>query len=230
MTRPILLLLALALASGHAMASRYAPLDGKILVLGGQSLRDTLDYYALPNTPRPAGYSDYISYDVGGSFLEPGSDTPRLREGNDGLLEAVNWGGGDQCVACPLERPEFEQAVINIGMYIGGPQAESGEICSDRPDCAAARLARGEFDAQLQVFAEWLKSLGDRPVFLRIGYEFDGPWNGYTPEQFKAAWKHIHRFFTEAGVDNVVYVLHSYGYASMETLQDFFPGGRRTQR
>lgn len=60
-------------------------------------------------------------------------------------------------------------------------------------------------------------------MFLRTGYEFDGPWNGYPPEEFKAAWKHIYRFLRRAGVTNVAHVFHSYGYASMDTLEAYFP-------
>lgn len=203
--------------------SRYEPRDGRILVLAGQSAPATLDYYQLDNTPRPAGYSDYVSYDVGAPYKKHSPEYPRTYRGNDALLQATNWGSGEQCVACNLSRPEFSEAVINIGLYIAGPEGEDGNNCSGRPDCSAARLARGEFDAQLAVFADWLNSLEGRPVFLRIGYEFDGPWNGYTPEQFKAAWKHIHRFFSRRGVTNVAYVYHSFGFASMKTLEDFFP-------
>ena len=214
----------LAVSPGGDTPAKYEPRHDRILVLGGQSVRDTRDYYALGKTPRPAGYSDYISYSVGDEYVDPRSGNTEVRKGNDGLLEVANWGAGDQCVACLLDEPGFEQAVINIGMYIGGPEYSNGPICSGEPHCNTARLVRGEFDPQLQVFADWLNSLQGRPVFLRIGYEFDGSWNGYEPEQFKAAWKHIYRFLSGAGVTNVAYVLHSYGYASMETMEAYFPG------
>ncbi len=51
-------------------------------------------------------------------------------------------------------------------------------------------IARGEQDEQIDAFCKILKEI-DRPVFVRIGYEFEGSWNGYQPEPFKAAWVRI---------------------------------------
>lgn len=31
----------------------------------------------------------------------------------------------------------------------------------------------------------------DRPVFLRLGYEFNGEWNKYEPEKYKQAWRRV---------------------------------------
>ncbi len=219
-----LFLFALCLCSAVAQASKYEPLEGRILVFAGQSPQASLDYWALPNTPRPAGFSDYISYDVGAPYKDHAPDAPRTYQGNDGLLEPTNWGSGDQCVNCLLQREEFAESVINIGMYLAGPQAADGSMCRGKKHCAIARLARGEFDKQLKVFADWLNSLDGRPVLLRVGYEFDGSWNNYDPEQFKAGWRHIHDFLSEAGVSNVAYVYYTYGFANRETLDQFWPG------
>lgn len=35
-------------------------------------------------------------------------------------------------------------------------------------------VARGEYDNMIDSLTIWVKSLGERPVFLRSGYEFDG--------------------------------------------------------
>ncbi len=220
----IRLLIALLLVVPGALASKYEPLQGRILVFAGQSPQASLDYWALPNTPRPAGFSDYISYDVGAPYKDFAPDAPKTYRGNDGLLEPTNWGSGDQCVDCLVQRPEFAESVVNIGMYLAGPQAADGSMCRGRDDCAIARLARGEFDRQLQVFADWLLGLGERPVLLRVGYEFDGSWNNYDPQQFKAGWRHIHDFLTGAGVRNVAYVYYTYGFASRDTLEQYWPG------
>ena len=213
----------LILLAPSVLASKFAPDDDRILVFAGQSPAATLAYHALPNTPRPAGFSDYVSYDVGAAYKDFAPDAPRVYQGNDGLLEPTNWGSGVQCVDCLLSRLEFDLAVINIGLYLAGPQAPDGSMCRGREDCSIARLARGEFDPQLRVFADWLKGLKGRPVLLRVGYEFDGSWNNYDPEQFKAGWKHIYRFLRQAGVTNVAYVYYSFGFASEETLAAFWP-------
>jgi hypothetical protein len=51
-------------------------------------------------------------------------------------------------------------------------------------------IAEGRMDDRIAVLCMGLKSL-DRPVFLRIGYEFNGPWNGYSPAPYIAAFRHI---------------------------------------
>jgi len=214
----------LALAAAPSFASRYEPLDGRVLVFAGQNLAATRAYYRLDGVPRPVGFSDYVA------FQEPGTpypgyapDFPAQYQGVDGLLKATNWGAGEQCVDCLLKEPGFEQAAITIGMYLGGPWEPSGEPCTGAENCIIARVSRGEFDGQLEKFASWLNGIGDRPVFLRVGYEFDGAWSGYEPNDYRAAFKYIRRFLDARGVDNVAYVWQTFGYASYETLEAYFP-------
>jgi len=204
-------------------SSKFEPLDGRILVLAGQSVRATLDYYGSDVVPRPAGFTDYISYDVGSPYRTFAPDYPKKYQGNDALLEATNWGSGSQCVDCNLHRPEFKQAVVAIGMYIAGPRYADGSLCTASEACNTYKIASGQYDHQLQVLADWMNSLNGRPVFLRIGYEFDGSWNNYQPEQYKAAYKYIFHFLKKSGVNNVAFIWQSFGYASMKTLESFYP-------
>jgi hypothetical protein len=51
-------------------------------------------------------------------------------------------------------------------------------------------VAEGKYDAQIEALCRGLKYL-NRPVYLRIGFEFNGSWNGYVAEPFKAAWRRI---------------------------------------
>ncbi|NIB39952.1 hypothetical protein HBA55_10165 [Pseudomaricurvus alkylphenolicus] len=225
--RTILVALIALLAVAPPVSVADDPVSGhtrdSILVLAGQSVRATLDYYQSPALPRPAGFSDYISYDVGTPYLALAPDYPAIYRGNDGLKTATNWGSGEQCVACNLARPEFSNAIINIGMYLAGPRYDDGSLCSARPDCNTQKMVRGEMDSQLRELADWLTEYRSHRVLLRVGYEFDGSWNGYDPNQFIAAYKYIHRFLNRAGVSNVEFVWHSFGYASEETLQRYFP-------
>lgn len=62
------------------------------------------------------------------------------------------------------------------------------------------RVIEGEHDEALEALAESLKALG-RPSFLRIGYEFNGAWNGYEPDSFIAAWKYVVKFLRDREVD-----------------------------
>ncbi len=203
--------------------TKFLPKEGRIMVLAGQSVRATLDYYGSESIPRPAGFTDYISYDKGSPYRDFAPDAPRDYQGNDALLEPTNWGSGIQCVDCNLIRHEFSEAVVAIGMYIAGPRYSDGRMCRATEDCNAFKIADGQYDEQLGELAGWMKSLDNRPVLLRIGYEFDGSWNNYEPEQYKSAYKYIVRYLQKANVTNVAFVWQSFGYASYETLEQFYP-------
>lgn len=62
------------------------------------------------------------------------------------------------------------------------------------------QVAKGHHDESLEILAKALKDIG-RPSFLRIGYEFNGPWNGYQPVSFIAAWKYVVKFLKSRKVD-----------------------------
>lgn len=66
-------------------------------------------------------------------------------------------------------------------------------------------------DASIDRFGDWIRSLS-RPVFLRIGYEFDGAWNNYDPQYYKLAFKWIVSRLRFRGVDNFVSVWQSATY------------------
>ncbi|MES2393047.1 MAG: hypothetical protein V4555_15480 [Acidobacteriota bacterium] len=69
----------------------------------------------------------------------------------------------------------------------------------------AQEVADGVDDAQLKALCAGLKSL-DRPVFLRVGYEFNGPWNGYEPRAYVAAFRHVVEAVRGCGLENVAMV------------------------
>ena len=53
-----------------------------------------------------------------------------------------------------------------------------------------AAINAGEFDAALKQFADAVPLLG-RPLFLRIGFEFNGHWNNYSAPDYVQAWRRI---------------------------------------
>ncbi|MDE1162923.1 MAG: hypothetical protein PW792_13405 [Acidobacteriaceae bacterium] len=50
--------------------------------------------------------------------------------------------------------------------------------------------ARGMDDGRLQALCAGLQSL-QRPVFVRIGYEFNAPWNGYDASTYRSAFRNV---------------------------------------
>ncbi|MCG8528595.1 MAG: hypothetical protein MI748_19615 [Opitutales bacterium] len=75
---------------------------------------------------------------------------------------------------------EYLQIGVNM---TGGNDTGEGE---------ATLVGRGDFDTNIARFLDTLEAIG-LPAYLRIGYEFEGSWNNYTPEGFKAAWIRITR-------------------------------------
>ena len=78
-----------------------------------------------------------------------------------------------------------------------------------------------------------MSSLGNKPVYLRIGYEFDGTWNtGYgNAGTYVTAYRRVVDVLNQQGVDNVAYVWQSSsspiddileGY--FENINDWYPG------
>lgn len=87
-------------------------------------------------------------------------------------------------------------------------------------------VAGGLFDENIEVFCKMVKDL-KRPAFIRIGYEFEGSWNGYQPETYKIAFKKITKALRNHNIDAAT-VWCSGGCSAEEcTLEDvmtYYPG------
>lgn len=140
------------------------------------------------------------------------------------MFKATNWGAGVQCVECIVQDKHIDPAVINIGFYMAGPKNSKGELCRGTAECNTYKIASGQYDKYLNDFARWAKNT-DALILLRIGYEFDGPWNNYDPDQYKAAFKYIVNYLNRKKVDNIEYVYHSSGIASKKDIEKYFPSG-----
>jgi beta-mannanase len=83
----------------------------------------------------------------------------------------------------------------------------------------------GTYDDNIRHLAQWVQKT-DRPVYLRIGYEFDLPANKYAPEKYQQAFRHIVDIFRELKIDNVAFVWHSYaGYVDGSRMR-WYPGDK----
>lgn len=86
-----------------------------------------------------------------------------------------------------------------------------------------ARVATGEYDPQIERIAHLLKAL-KRPVFLRIGYEFHGSWNGYTPVSYIASYQRIVRALRRVGAKNVATIWCAESAALTPDYIKYYPG------
>ena len=124
----------------------------------------------------------------------------------EGLSEMANNGGGLQNTWEIVDR--FPDTVLQIGFYMVD---------------SAAKVAAGDVDENLDRIAGFIRA-ADRPVYLRIGYEFDLPDNGYKPDEYIAAYRHVVDRFRKDGVQNAAYVWHSYAGPETRPVEDWYPG------
>lgn len=184
--------------------SKFVPENGRRLLLIGQDLG------SIGGTEgHTSGYFENVSKRVGGVT------TYTALPGLDGLAKASNWGAGDIHAQALVDSPHFRDSAIAIGLYLVD---QLDDICE------------GNQDAQIDELADWISSTR-RPIFLRIGYEFDGYWNHYEPASYKAAFRRIADRFRSKGVDNCAFVWQSCTSpiddtidGKREDLSDWYPG------
>lgn len=203
--RPLLALFAAALVLPSAPASagaRFEPPAGKRLLIIGQDL-GAIGGFPAPNNN---GYTDHVSLVSGGvtTYLS----LPRLW----GLTTKVNLWAGDLWAQGIVDNPRYAQSVLAIGLHLVDEEKA---------------VAAGTHDARIEKLARWIKA-ANRPVFLRIGYEFDGSWNHYEPVAYKAAFRRTVEKFRALGVANCAFVWQSCtspanGYQKKD-IADWYPG------
>lgn len=118
-------------------------------------------------------------------------------------------GYGVICGQCYLDNPAFKDSMMAIGL----------DVVDDLPN-----IASGARDAEITLLGEYIKEVGD-PVFLRIGYEFDGSWNGYDKTLYVQSFRRIMDRLRAEGVTNVISVWQSSGFNNNQSsLLQWYPG------
>lgn len=98
----------------------------------------------------------------------------------------------------------------------------------EREYASLAAIARGEYDFHIVPFARAAAAFG-KPLFIRFAHEMNdpyrypwGPQNGNRPDDFKAAWIHVHQVFQKMGANNVLWIWSP--HISMPWLEYYYPG------
>ena len=182
--------------------ARNLPADDKVIFIMGQD-SDTLSEYKRdvldqdPDMPRPGGVTVYSHIHIG----RPDGGQPL-----DGLVRKGNWGSGDVDMALTME--EYPDAAIAVGLWF--TDVTTG--CANIPARAIAGTGEEDVKELTSVYRahvdEMITALKDtdRPVYLRIGYEFDGPWNCYQTEPYKQAFRYIKTRIDAMDADNIATV------------------------
>jgi len=151
--------------NSNAQRALFEPDDGRVLLVIGQDM-GAIGGFAAPNNN---GYVDHISVVPGGvtTYLA----LPRLA----GLETRINHGAGYLCAQSILDNPIYAHSALAIGLYFVNQEN---------------KVAQGALDSEITRLGNWIKT-SNRPVLLRIGYEFDGHWNHYDPVAYKKAFQRI---------------------------------------
>jgi len=176
--------------------TKYVPPAGKSLLIMGQTLEDINDYMAEFSEKPIPG--GWSAY-WGVPEFSGITDTYRNENGSSHNHQSL------------VDR--FPNTVIHSGMWMVGKWN------------VAKNTANGNYDKVIKKYSKWAKSI-DRPIFLRIGYEFDGPHNELEPDEYVSAYKHVVDLMRAEGVDNVAFVWHSYIFAPYKNypLSAWYPG------
>lgn len=189
--------------------AKFEPADGKVLLFVGQELdaigglEDFNDGY-MDHFDPPAGFTMYTNFSPGAPSFG------HMRKGLDGIWTDDNWGDSISNMSRQLADPDFAHLALAIGLEF-----------VDHDSLVAA----GAHDDLIIKLGEFIKGLGKRPVFLRIGYEFGGAWNHYDRESYLTVFKKIRDMYEEMDIQNIAYVWQSHGWDEpMDYLESWYPG------
>jgi hypothetical protein len=174
------------IVSDNELRAINLPEQRKVLFLMGQDT-ETLSAFHKdvllkdPQFPAPGGVTLYtkISHTFKYGSLA-------------GLISSVDYGSGINNFVRTLK--EFPNAALAVGLDI----TDNSGQCKSIPTKAISGIADKDvtpelirfYRAEVDKLITFLKD-ANRPIFLRIGYEFDGPWNCYDATSYKIAFGYI---------------------------------------
>ena len=176
--------------------TKFVPPAGKTLLIVGQTLEDINEYTA--SFPNEPAPGGWAAY-----WGIPSTD---------GLANtAVNEHGSSQNHQKLVDR--FPNSVLQSGLWMVG----MWDVAKD--------TGLGVYDEVIRGFSTWAKTI-NCPIYLRIGYEFDGAHNELEPSEYVKAYKRFVDITREEGVNNVAFVWHSYAAPPYKgyPLASWYPG------
>ena len=193
--------------------ARFEPPPGKVLIFVGQDNQSVggnasyRDGY-IEHVGVPAGITHYVGMgaDHGNRFKAVFDDT-RV----DGLNSESYWGAGPMCMKYYVDSPILSNCVMHLSIAMTGNNED--------------KVADGTHDRLIDELIAFLREYDHLPFLIRIGYEFEGEWNGYDPENYKAAFRRIVDRLRKAKVKNFASVMASVSFATpYATWEAYYPG------
>lgn len=141
-------------------------------------------------------FSDYVEKVTANGALAPlpGGAAFYTNLNLDGINTPHRNAPGDNQQDLQFLKGYLDPVVFQIGLWLSPQQLHD--------------IAAGDLEGQIHALYESLSEL-NRPVFLRIAYEFDGPHNRYEPEAFVRAYKVIAKAMRQNR--DILLVWHSFG-------------------
>lgn len=179
--------------------TKFVPPAGKTLLIMGQDQKTIAEYNDnFDGRPSPSGWTAYW-----GITSMYGVDRDSTRD----VGEKFGYHNHQALV------DEFPDTVLQSGLWMAGMLG------------ILDRASKGEFNNVIYQFSTWAKTI-DRPIYLRIGYEFDGKHNAMEPVQYVKAYRKIVDILRSEGVNNVAFVWQSYAAPTYKgyPVADWYPG------
>jgi hypothetical protein len=128
--------------------------------------------------------------------------------------QVESWGVQLKNELASLPKDIIPQIGLNM---TGGKDTGAGQT---------VEIARGDYDVQIVAFAQAVKDLG-RKSFVRIGYEFEGSWNGYNTQGYVDSFIKITNELRRIDANAATVWCSgggSAGFMSWDKLVNFYPG------
>jgi PKD repeat protein len=184
------------------LPAKFEPPKGKSYIIIGQNNAAARHYLNnVGKDPMPTGVSLYMNPQNGGM----------LSSFYDGIHCEMNNLSGFSLDST------YKNNFLTIGYFWADAKygAYMGDVLGGKPSAAWAN--------DIINFANFCKKDG-RPIFLRLGYEFDYQYGNYW-DFYKAVWRYVCGEFKRLNVSNVAFVWQaSYGNGNWASYQNFYPG------
>lgn len=173
-----------ALPSGpptYKYGAKFEPPDGRILHGMGQWAEGNKNYLGVVSDPALEPVLTTCFMNIG--------DWPRA------------WDSRSQALEKQMYDEVAQGRILHVSIALNGIE-ENGRVAKPI-DTEIAVSDR--YDDHIRFVARAVRNVG-APTFVRIGFEFSGSWNAYTPYVFPKAYRHVVDIFREEKVDNAAFV------------------------
>ncbi|MEN8716991.1 MAG: glycoside hydrolase family 3 N-terminal domain-containing protein [Verrucomicrobiales bacterium] len=209
----LLSLFAFVIAEAQEITGRFAPPAGKVLVFAGQdneSVGGTETYQNgyVENIGIPGGITHYVYFSEG--WTNAFDRTFPIGE-VAGLNKETEWASGPMHQKAYLDSPTLDPCVMHLSIAMEGNNED--------------KVADGSFDHLIAELVTFIKEHPDHPFLIRPGYEFDGSWNKYDPENFKKAFRRIVDALRAEKLPNFAMVFASSSDVKPGQFEEYDPGG-----